>query len=206
MPVDVPLPPIWLLGSSGYSAELAATLGTGFSFAHHFAKYDAAEAMRAYREKFRPSQWRVMYRARGWGDGEWKPLEQRVPITWTACYFGGHRPWFVCSVYSGGRYCGRRVALLYGAGELFACRRCYGLAYASQREASYFRDVDKAQKIRIELGGSPNMSEAFPDKPKGMHWQTYERFRRAHDVAEASSITGLMRYIDGQDRRAGARR
>jgi len=40
----------------------------------------------------------LMYRARGWGDGEWKPLEQRIPIIWTACHFGGHRPWFVCSV------------------------------------------------------------------------------------------------------------
>ena len=35
MPADVPLPPIWLLGSSGYSAELAAQVGAGFSFAHH---------------------------------------------------------------------------------------------------------------------------------------------------------------------------
>src|ERR1700759_735212 len=33
MPVDVHLPPIWLLGSSGYSAELAAAVGSGFSFA-----------------------------------------------------------------------------------------------------------------------------------------------------------------------------
>ncbi len=58
MPVDVHLPPIWLLGSSGYSAELAATVGSGFSFAHHFASYDAAAAMRAYRDKFKPSAWR----------------------------------------------------------------------------------------------------------------------------------------------------
>src|SRR6476619_7094460 len=36
MPKDVPLPPIWLLGSSDYSAELAAAIGSGFSFAHHF--------------------------------------------------------------------------------------------------------------------------------------------------------------------------
>jgi luciferase family oxidoreductase group 1 len=55
MPMDVPLPPIWLLGSSGYSAELAAMVGTGFSFAHHFASHDAVSAMRSYREKFRPS-------------------------------------------------------------------------------------------------------------------------------------------------------
>src|SRR5438270_7951577 len=35
MPADVPLPPIFLLGSSGYSAQLAAHVGAGFSFAHH---------------------------------------------------------------------------------------------------------------------------------------------------------------------------
>jgi hypothetical protein len=37
----------------------------------------------------------------------------------------------------------------------------------------------------MQLGGSPNISDKFPDKPKGMHWQTYQRLRRAHDVAEA---------------------
>ena len=63
------------------------------------------------------------------------------------------------------------VALLYLAGELFACRRCYGLAYASQRKALYFCDIDKAQKIRTRLGGRAVMLERFPDKPKGMHWK-----------------------------------
>jgi luciferase family oxidoreductase group 1 len=55
VPTDVALPPIWLLGSSGYSAELAATVGMGFAFAHHFADYDPASAMLSYREHFRPS-------------------------------------------------------------------------------------------------------------------------------------------------------
>ncbi|MPZ57110.1 MAG: MsnO8 family LLM class oxidoreductase [Rhizobiales bacterium] len=55
MPLDVPLPPVWLLGSSGYSAELAAAVGAGFSFAHHFANHDAVAAMRSYRDRFRPS-------------------------------------------------------------------------------------------------------------------------------------------------------
>jgi luciferase family oxidoreductase group 1 len=55
VPSDVALPPIWLLGSSGYSAELAAAVGTGFAFAHHFAEYDAASAMLSYREHFKPS-------------------------------------------------------------------------------------------------------------------------------------------------------
>ncbi len=56
MPNDVPLPPIFLLGSSDYSAQLAAQIGAGFSFAHHFAGHDAAHAMRLYRDTFRPSQ------------------------------------------------------------------------------------------------------------------------------------------------------
>src|SRR5256885_4718116 len=90
-------------------------------------------------------------------------VEQRVPITWTACHIGGHRAWFICSAYSGGRYCGRRVALLYGAGELFACRCCYDLAYASQHEALHHRGLGKTQKIRMQLGGSPNMLEEVPD-------------------------------------------
>jgi luciferase family oxidoreductase group 1 len=55
MPADVPLPPVFLLGSSDYSAQLAASIGAGFSFAHHFANFDAATAMRTYRERFRPS-------------------------------------------------------------------------------------------------------------------------------------------------------
>src|SRR6195256_66602 len=55
MPQDVALPPIWLLGSSGYSAQLAAMVGAGYSFAHHFAAHDPVEAMLSYRDQFKPS-------------------------------------------------------------------------------------------------------------------------------------------------------
>ena len=55
MPSEVTLPPIYLLGSSDYSAQLAGHIGAAFSFAHHFATFDAAEAMRIYRESFKPS-------------------------------------------------------------------------------------------------------------------------------------------------------
>ncbi len=55
MPSDVKLPPIYLLGSSDYSAQLAGQIGAAFSFAHHFATFDAAEAMKLYRDNFRPS-------------------------------------------------------------------------------------------------------------------------------------------------------
>jgi luciferase family oxidoreductase group 1 len=55
MPADVPLPPIYLLGSSDYSAEVAAAIGAGFAFAHHFASHDAVAAMTSYRSHFKPS-------------------------------------------------------------------------------------------------------------------------------------------------------
>jgi len=58
MPDDTPLPPIWLLGSSDYSSELAAQVGMGFAFAHHFASYDAVDALTHYRSNFRPTRWR----------------------------------------------------------------------------------------------------------------------------------------------------
>ena len=55
MPSDVALPPIYLLGSSDYSAEVAAAIGGGFAFAHHFASHDAVAAMTSYRSHFKPS-------------------------------------------------------------------------------------------------------------------------------------------------------
>ena len=55
MPAETPLPPIFLLGSSDYSAQLAAHIGAAFSFAHHFATFDAGMAMSLYRDNFKPS-------------------------------------------------------------------------------------------------------------------------------------------------------
>jgi luciferase family oxidoreductase group 1 len=49
--------PVLLLGSSTYSAQLAALLGLSFSFASHFAPQQMEEALYLYRQNFRPSQW-----------------------------------------------------------------------------------------------------------------------------------------------------
>ena len=55
-PAGVDLPPIWLLGSSGASAEFAGTNGLGYAFASHFSPTPAAPALRAYRAAFQPSE------------------------------------------------------------------------------------------------------------------------------------------------------
>jgi luciferase family oxidoreductase group 1 len=50
-------PAIWLLGSSGFSAQLAGLLGLPFSFAHHFSAANTVPALALYRQHFRPSAW-----------------------------------------------------------------------------------------------------------------------------------------------------
>ena len=48
--------PIWILGSSLYGAQLAAMLGLPYAFASHFAPQMMMEAIKVYREKFKPSE------------------------------------------------------------------------------------------------------------------------------------------------------
>jgi hypothetical protein len=107
----------------------------------------------------------LRYRSRSYGE-DWTDVKQQAAIAWTPCRFGGERPWFICSVYANGTACGRQVAKLYDAGQLFACRHCYRLAYGSQQESAHNRGLWKAQKIRVRLGGSASMLDAFPENQK----------------------------------------
>jgi luciferase family oxidoreductase group 1 len=56
MPAPAEPPDVWLLGSSGYSAQLAGMLGLPFAFAHHFSAANTLPALALYRETFRPSE------------------------------------------------------------------------------------------------------------------------------------------------------
>lgn len=49
--------PVWLLGSSTYSAQLAAMMGLPFAFASHFAPTYLMEALQLYKERFQPSKY-----------------------------------------------------------------------------------------------------------------------------------------------------
>ena len=53
MPEDVALPPVFLLGSSDFSARLAGRMGLGYAFAHHFSPGWLEAAARGYRESLR---------------------------------------------------------------------------------------------------------------------------------------------------------
>ena len=51
----------------------------------------------------------------------------------------------------------------------FKCRRCHNLVYPSERENWSDRMFRKAEKLWSRMGGR------WGDKPKGMHWRTYNR-------------------------------
>jgi len=110
------------------------------------------------------------------GGAEWKDERCSVRLTRTPCRYGGTRRWFMCPEVG----CGRRVALLYCRGT-FGCRACHGLAYASQRESAGDRAVRKANSIRQRLGWLPGVLNGIGDKPKGMHWSTFERLIAEHN-------------------------
>ncbi|XVS65653.1 LLM class flavin-dependent oxidoreductase [Actinosynnema sp. CA-299493] len=56
MPAEGNKPDVFLLGSSGYSAQVAGLLGLPFAFAHHFSAENTLPALALYRERFRPSE------------------------------------------------------------------------------------------------------------------------------------------------------
>jgi hypothetical protein len=126
----------------------------------------------------------LVYSVQYAGTTEWKPARQRVAITWTACVFGGRRPWFRCA-------CGRRAAILYDLGGSYECRQCCGLAYASQSRQPWERSLTGAQNIRMRLGGSASVYDPFPEKPPRMHWRTYDRLRAKATIAEVRCVTSL---------------
>src|SRR3569623_1860609 len=92
---------------------------------------------------------------------------------WTNNY-GEVRAWFRCP------QCWRRCAVVYfGApGGRYACRKCLRLAYMSEAEGAMDRLWRKQRKLERPLGDEY-------EKPKGMHWRTYERLtERINDIEQ----------------------
>jgi hypothetical protein len=125
-------------------------------------------------------------------DDEGKLAGLFVSYTYTPTAFGGFRKWFACPG------CGRPARVLYGVHTL-RCRRCRGLRYASQSEASHWRAQRKALSIRRRLGASGNSLDAFPPKPPKMCWATFKSLRATDAALQeqwpfgATGALGLLR-------------
>lgn len=91
------------------------------------------------------------YKTRRRGEEEWNDVDYSLPLTSVPCYFGGKRWYFVCTFSKNGKYCGRRVAVLYDTQTYFCCRHCADLSYESCNESNryrrgYFRIVNQQFK------------------------------------------------------------
>ncbi|MBP1152704.1 hypothetical protein [Methylocaldum sp. RMAD-M] len=138
----------------------------------------------------------LIYRHRK-NDGDWQPMEYPVYLEWTPCNYGGGRAWFLCPAAG----CGRHVALLYiGRAGIFACRHCYRLAYASQREPDDDRAARRADAIRRRLRWQPGILNGKGSKPKGMHWRTFSRLEARHDAFVHASLMGMATRLQLMDR------
>ena len=128
---------------------------------------------------------------------------ERFLIEATKPNYGGLRYWFVSMS------CSRRTQKLFRPHdeECFACRKCYDLAYASQREHKFIRAVFRGRKIRRKLGAGPNLIADFPSKPKRMRWETWEALRATHSkrlngaLFDRLDILGLKKFRKQAKRR-----
>lgn len=136
---------------------------------------------------------------------DWQVVEQRVPIRWTSCHFGGERPWFVCDVLTNGVHCGRQVAKLYAAGRLFACRHCYCLGYAAQRGGPMDRAHLHLGRLHRKLGADyDGPDEPLPPRPKWMRQRTYQRLvhqiENGEDRLNGVFVAGAQRVLGRLER------
>lgn len=119
----------------------------------------------------------VEYRYRTRGAEDWEDVRQVITLDWTACHYGGQRPWFLCPG------CQRRVAVLCGAGKWFRCRHCYRLPYASQGDMALDRLSRRVRTMQDRVGTRHT-------KPKGMHRRTWKR--RREQLMEAEMARDLF--------------
>lgn len=135
--------------------------------------------------------------------------EYRVLVEYTEPHLGGVRPWFRCPS------CGTRREKLYlpPRREKFACRECHELVYQSSRSSG--NEIDRARQrykkafARADAENRaphPNNAPYLPDRPKGMHHDTFEDLladvreaRREHERAFMERMRELAGVADGVD-------
>ena len=108
---------------------------------------------------------------------------QQIHISWTACNFGGSRPWMHCP------HCNQRVARLFKGLSGYFCRACVGNPpYESQLRNEKARTYLKAYRLRSRLGGSKPVIHPIPERPYRMWRRTYNRI-----VAEIERLEHPLR-------------
>jgi len=133
--------------------------------------------------------------------GKKESMDYRANLTTTPCRYSGKRYWFICPLYTNGRYCGRRVGVLFSIGKWFGCRHCGNIAYAKQMEGGRYRwsgvsipDIERAEKEvkRCYYRGKPT--------------RKYRRLLRLNEKFEMGWVMMMARTDKGFARFAGLKK
>lgn len=82
---------------------------------------------------------RLMYKIKLPYESTWKIYDDKFELVKVPCPLGGFRWFFICGRCIDGKYCGRKVAILYMVDDRFLCRNCSGLSYDSCNEDKRYR-------------------------------------------------------------------
>lgn len=114
--------------------------------------------------------------------------EIEIGLTWTAPVGNVHRPWFLCPGLS--EPCNRRVAELYVLFKRPLCRHCLGFRYRSERAKPFEQVIARLYKIRKRLGDDATLFTPI-EKPKGMHWRTFNRRMDEYNQLNGQGLVAL---------------
>lgn len=126
-----------------------------------------------------------------------KDYDYLVPVSTTQPNYGGVRYWWICPNTN----CNRRVRILYLSGGHFLCRHCQNLTYKSSQAGDDLTDRihNRMYAIRRKLGAEGSIMDPLPDKPKGMHTQTYLRllaqYRKLSELHTSALAVHLHRSV-----------
>lgn len=132
----------------------------------------------------------LQYILRNVKTGKEERHDQVIPLTSSACYFGGIRYWLTCS-------CERKVGVLYKKDGSFKCRNCLNLTHQSKndnrRSGLYHlrRILEKKQRIK-ELKSKIN-TPFYNGKPTLKQKKLYRLYMQAKDPKSLTQIDELLK-------------
>lgn len=107
-----------------------------------------------------------------------KEFVYTIPFSLTKAHYGNYRYWMTCPGQRCARRCGKLYLVRSSEGiPTFACRHCFHLAYRSQNQTRHDRIWRKEAKLLKRLGDNYAFPISCDDKPKNMHWNTFDRIR-----------------------------
>jgi hypothetical protein len=91
--------------------------------------------------------------------------------------FGGFQTYLRCPC------CLRSTTVIYSSFGQFACRKCHGLQYSTQRESAYWRLRTRLDKLAKDMKWEYEWGDySVPPKPPWMHFSTYSKLKAEYEI------------------------